>query len=107
MASRIKVLSPIGKSVEKERAKASRLDTLEGKTVCEIWNGMFKGDVVFGIVDKMLKERYPGVKIITYSNFPETNFNAMAQERQGQTLEAVREELVKNRCDALITGMGA
>jgi hypothetical protein len=48
---------------------APRLKTLEGKTICEIWNEGFRGDESFPIIEKMLKERYPAVKIIRYTEF--------------------------------------
>ena len=46
------------------------LDTLEGKTIGEVYNNHFKGEQMFRGYRRLLKERYPGVKIIPYDKFP-------------------------------------
>jgi hypothetical protein len=107
MSGKMRVINPLGKAIVKKGEKAARLDTLDGKTVCEIWNGMFKGDILFPIINRMLKERYPGVKIIPYSDFTEPSLSSMAQERQKETLEAIQREVLNKNCDAIITGTGA
>ncbi|MBI1991424.1 MAG: hypothetical protein HYS65_17270 [Betaproteobacteria bacterium] len=62
MDAKLNVVSPIGEKVsDKAASLAPRLDTLDGKTVCEIWNGGFKADVMFPIIEQMLRERYPTV----------------------------------------------
>ena len=40
----IYVISPVGSEATCRETVAPHLDTLEGKTVCETWNGDFKGD---------------------------------------------------------------
>ena len=42
-----KVVSPLGEPVTKMITMAPRLNTLEGKTIGEIWNGGFRGDESF------------------------------------------------------------
>jgi hypothetical protein len=107
MGGKLKVVSPIGKAITKKRSIAPRLETLEGKTVCEIWNGGFGGDIVFPIIEEMLRKKYSNIKIIPYTKFPLTTINSMAQERQEGTLEAVRNALLQMGCNALITGNAA
>lgn len=102
-----KVVSPVGENVtEKTTPLAPRPDTLNGKTVCEIWNGGFKADVMFPIVEKMLKERYPGVTVIPYTEFPAVTIASLESSKKAGTLEAVRAALVQKSCDAVITGNG-
>ena len=57
------VVSPQGRPAVDMIAMAPRLDTLDGKTIGEIWNGGFRGDESFPIIEKMLRERYPTVKL--------------------------------------------
>ena len=83
------------------------LDTLEGKTVCEIYNDRFRGEVTFPIIDEMLRERYPGVKVIPYTEFPLATVKGMIPSTKAEMLEAVRVALVGKGCDAVITGNGA
>ena len=40
---------PRGARQQKTRALAPRLDTLDGKTVAQIWDFLFKGDEVFAL----------------------------------------------------------
>jgi len=65
-----KVLSPLGESTAKTTAMAPRLDTLDGKTVCLVWNYAFKADVTLPAIAEELKRLYPGIKIIPYTAMP-------------------------------------
>lgn len=105
--TKLHVVSPIGKQVnDKTAALAPRLDTLNGKTVCEIWNGGFKADVMFPIIEQMLRERYPTVKMIPFTEFPTVTISSLGSGKKAATLEAVRAALLTKGCDAVITGNG-
>ena len=102
-----KVVSPLGKPAVEMLPPAPRLKTLEGKTICEIWNGGFKGDETFPILRGMLKERYPNIKIIPYTEFPLTSIASLGPATIEKVLGAVKKAILKNACDAVITGNGA
>lgn len=106
MKTEHEVVSPLGRPAIEPRPPATRLDTLAGKTICEISNGGFNDKVSFPIIERMLTERYPGIKIVPHSEFPLTTINAFWPKRKTDTLEAVRSAIVKNGCDAVITGNG-
>ncbi|HEV7803125.1 MAG TPA: hypothetical protein VGP15_18770 [Burkholderiales bacterium] len=100
------VLSPEGLDSIERRGPAPRLDSLHGKTVCEIWNGVFKGDVTFPIIRAHLQARYPGVRIVPYTEFPHApgTDNPARQRALAQEIAA----LVKQKGgDAVISGNGA
>jgi hypothetical protein len=101
------VLSPLGEPAVAMVPLAPRLDTLEGKTIGELWNGGFRGDESFPIIEKMLLERYPTVKLIPYTEFPVTTIASFHPEKKEQTLAALRAALKQKGCDAVITGNGA
>jgi hypothetical protein len=104
---KLNVVSPIGEQVnDKAASLAPRLDTLNGKTVCEIWNGGFKADVMFPIIEQMLRERYPTVKMIPFTEFPTVTISSLGSGKKAETLEAVRAALLAKGCDAVITGNG-
>lgn len=100
------VVSPLGEPVAEMISMAPRLETLEGKTIGEIWNGGFRGDETFPIIEKLLRERYPKVKFIPYSEFPLITIASLHPQKKKQTLEKLKEELQKKKCDAVITGNG-
>lgn len=100
------VVSPLGEPVTKMITMAPRLDTLEGKTIGQIWNGGFRGDESFPMIERMLREKYPTLKVVPYSEFPLATIASLHPEKKQETLEALRAKLKETGCDAVITGNG-
>ncbi|NWF53697.1 MAG: hypothetical protein HXY45_02760 [Syntrophaceae bacterium] len=100
------VVSPLGEPVVKQVSMAPRLQTLEGKTIGEIWNGGFRGDESFPMIEKMLQERYPTVKMIPYIEFPLVTIASLHPETKTKTLQVLRSKLKEKGCDAAIVGNG-
>jgi hypothetical protein len=101
------VVSPLGEKVIEMIDMAPRLDTLEGKTVCTIWNTAFKSDVTLAKIEEILKARYPGLKTISYTEMPSYNpiVYATPQTRHKAIAEVVA--ALRNRgCNAIISGNG-
>ena len=65
------VLWPRGKRVTTGARLAKRLDTLEGKIVCELWDWIFKGDLMFAAWERELTKRYPGIQLVSWKEFGE------------------------------------
>jgi hypothetical protein len=100
------VVSPLGEPVMTRITMAPRLNALEGKTICEIWNGGFRGDESFPMIERMLRERCPTIKMIPYSAFPLVTIASLHPEKKQATLEALRAKIKEKGCDAVITGNG-
>ena len=100
------VVSPLGEPAVNMKTMAPRLDGLEGKTIGEIWNGGFRGDESFPMIRKILRERYPTVKIIPYTEFSLSTVASMFPDEKQKTLDALRAEIREKGCDAVITGNG-
>jgi hypothetical protein len=100
------VISPAGVEVEVQRAIAPRLPDLAGKTVGEIWNGVFKGDETFPVLREMFRRRFPDTRIIPYTEFPHLSGDDRphAQQEVARQLAALAGA---RGCDAIITGNGA
>ena len=100
------VVSPEGLEAVKQSGAAPRLTTLEGKTIGELWNGVFKGDVTFPMIRALLKEKYPGIRIVPFTEFP----HAWVSDNPTRQRELAREiaALAKEKgCHAVISGNGA
>lgn len=95
------VLSPVGEENVGVKTLAPRLDTLNGKTICEAWNGMFTGWWTFPRIRELLKKQYPDVKFVSYSELPLLDTHKMEE-----VLGTLASELKQKGCDALITGNG-
>jgi len=80
---------------------APRLDTLEGKTVAQLWDYLFRGDEVFNHLEQGLKERYPTIKFVSWKDFGSTHG---ADERQ--ILADLPVKIKSLKVDAVISGMG-
>jgi hypothetical protein len=85
---------------QKTRELAPRLATLEGKTVAQLWDELFKGDVVFELLEEGLKKRYPGIRFVSWREFGSTHGG-----NEKEALAALPEKLKKLGVDAVLSGM--
>ena len=67
------VVWPSGERKQKMRPLAKRLDTLNGKTVAQLWDYLFAGDEVFAALEEQLAEQYPDVKWVSWREFGTTH----------------------------------
>jgi hypothetical protein len=100
-----KVVSPLGEVVVEDTPMAPRLDTLDGKTVCFTWNAAFRADVTLSAVADLLQKKYPKVKVIPYTEMPES-FKAPPPGTTTPEREALEAAFKKEDCDAIISGNG-
>ena len=100
------VHGPLGGETLAQQSLARRLNDLNGKTIGESWNGDFKGDVTFPIIRKRLQERFPGVRIVPYDQFPYL-YGADDPARQKALAMEIALRAQALGCDAVISGNGA
>lgn len=103
---RFDVISPAGGPAVRQHSIAPRLSDLSGKTIGEVWNGVFKGDQTFPVLRELLKERIPGIRIIPYTEFPHRHGGDNPSQQRALAAEIAALAKAKG-CDALITGNGA
>ena len=92
----LKMLDPRGSINLKDRPLVPGLDTLEGKVVGIIDNGQSNSTTMFQELAKLIQEKCRPQEVI---------FRTKPTHMQGAP-KAIMEEMV-NRCDAVITGLGA
>lgn len=80
---------------------ARRLDTLNGKTVAQLWDYVFRGDEVFALIEEGLKQRYPDIRFVSYKQFGNTHGG---EERE--VLANLPRRFKALGVDAAISGMG-
>ncbi len=105
MDQKMGVISPEGLQLKATGGVSRHLDTLNGKTIGEVYNNHFKGEFMFQTYRRLLKEKYPGVKIIPYTEFPiiYVGGDPASQKKTAADAAALAREW---GCDAIITGNG-
>ena len=97
------VVNPVAERHIERINMAPRLDTLEGKTICEIWNESFKANITFSTIRELLKKKYPGIKVIPYTDMP-ISHNMEDPGITNAPSEALIAALKEKGCDAVISG---
>jgi len=96
------VLSPLGERVGEQESIVCRIPDLSGKTVCEVWNGGFRGDVLFPVLRELIQERYSNVKFVPYNELP----NFVVWENIEGKCGSLKEAIIRRGCDVVIAGVG-
>ncbi len=89
------VYDPTG-AMEITELHAPRLDTLAGKTICELSNDSWQAHRVLPEVRRLLQAKFPSAKFIPYTEFPMGN--------NGIDSEKTADLVVKKGCQAVIIG---
>lgn len=100
-----KVLSPLGEPAVEVVAGVRPVSDLRGKTVCELSDGLFRADATFRNLRELLQERYPGIKVIPYTEFPTQDVRGDTEDLLKRPEEAADLAVARN-CDAVISGNG-
>jgi len=95
-----RVVWPRGRKTVAVKAVAPRLSTLEGKTIAELWDDLFRGDEIFPVLREALRARFPGVRFVGYETFGSTH-----GAREHEVVTRLPERLREHGVDAVISGM--
>ena len=67
------VVWPSGERKQALQPLAKRLDTLNGKTIAQLWDFLFAGDEVFSQLEQELRAQYPEVRFVSWREFGSTH----------------------------------
>ena len=100
---KLEILSPLS-DITVTGGNAARLDTLNGKTICEVWTtGDYGADRTFPVIRELLQQRFPDVKIVPYTEF--AIGQPKATPRWGP-FDQVAGILRGKKCDGVLLGNG-
>jgi hypothetical protein len=80
---------------------ATRLDSLDGKTVAFLWDALFRGDEIWPMLKQELGSRYKGVIFIDHDAFGATH-----GDEEHQVLAELPGKIKSMKIDAVVSGMG-
>ena len=80
---------------------AKRLESLDGKTVAQLWDFLFRGDEVFDLLEEGLKQKYPRVRFVSWREFGNTH-----GKDERQLVADLPRRFKELGVDAAISGMG-
>ena len=105
MTQKLGVISPEGLPLAAAGNVSRPLENLAGKTIGEVYNNHFKGELMFQTYRRVFEEKYPGIRIIPFTEFPivYVGGDAASQKRIAKEIAALAKE---RGCDAIITGNG-
>ncbi len=92
----LEVLDPSG-AYEVKTLFASRVPDLNGKTLCEVSDGIWQSWRTFPLIRELLKKQFPTIKIIPYTEAPTTGSSGTYDAEVGNKLK-------KMGCDVAIVG---
>ncbi len=99
------VVSPIGDTAVKAISISPPLDTLDGKTICELSDDMHSFETTFPAIRELLQQRYKGVKIVPSNEFPQITMMTAGPDYK-KYVETQVNLLKQKGCDAVIIGNG-
>ena len=79
---------------------AGRLESLNGRTIAQIWDYLFKGDVVFAHLEEAIKAQFPAVKFVSWREFGSTHGGD-----EKESIAAFAKKFKELNVDAVISGM--
>lgn len=104
MEARYDVVWPLGRSRVEEVAANERPLELSGKTIAFIWDYLFKGPEMFGIIKAQLSAEFPDVRYVDYEVFGNIH-GSDADEKAN--LSALPARLREHGVDAAVLAVGA
>jgi hypothetical protein len=66
------VVWPRSERQRKPQPLARRLDTLNGKTIAELWDYRYRGNEVYRMLEEDLAARFPDVRFVNWAEFGTT-----------------------------------
>jgi hypothetical protein len=98
---KLEVFVPTGSARDSNKFPyAPRLPDLNGKTIGEISNRLWEADRIFPRIRELLKQKFPDIKFVPYSEFP-----SHADDIQDN--EQLADMILAKGCDAVIGSSAA
>ena len=105
MEETMKVISPEGLPLGATGRVSRQLDNLEGKTIGEVYNNHFKGELMFQTYRRLLKKNIRASKSFRTTSFPSSMW-VVTRRRRKRIAKEIAAIAKEKGCHAIITGNG-
>lgn len=96
------VVWPLARGTVDEVAPTAPIADLNGKTIGELWDWLFKGDQMYAIIREELRRRYPDVRFVRFQDFG--NIHGQDEKR---VIAALPDLLREHDVDLVVSSVGA
>ncbi len=79
---------------------AGRLETLNNKTIAQVWDYLFRGDEVFALLEEAIKKEFPKVNFVSWREFGSSHGGD-----EKEALAGFAKKFKDMGVDAVISGM--
>jgi len=94
-------LSPLGAQARRATHATEGLSSLNGTTIGQLWNHMFRGDEVFGMAREGLRHQFPTLRFLDHREFGNIH-----GPDEVQVISALPRLLKEKGCSGVISGIG-
>jgi hypothetical protein len=98
------VVWPLGRCVSPAVDLAPPIAGLNGRTVCEFWGWVYRGDQMFPIINEELRKAFPDIHIVGYDETGDSHANNIMER---DYVAGLPEMFRQRDCSAVIVGVGA
>lgn len=95
------VVWPRSERQQKQKPLAKRLENLNGKTIAQLWDMRYRGNLVFRMMEDDLKERFPDIRFVSWQEFGSTYGS-----NERELVASLPDRFRKLGVDAVISAMG-
>jgi hypothetical protein len=96
------VLWPLAQCSADPLVTSSKFTDKGAKRIAFLWDYVFRGEIMFPLIERGLAERFPGSEFVPYSTFGNIHGHDEAQ-----VIAALPERLRELKLDAVVAGIGA
>jgi len=96
------VIAPVGEQRQSRAPIAPGLGDLSDKRIGFVWDSLFKGDLLFGVIAEELSQQFAGLQTVGYETFGDIH-----GPDEKQVLAGLPMLLRKHRIDGVVAGIGA
>jgi hypothetical protein len=95
------VVWPLGKLKHQNVTLKPRIPDLNGKTICELSDFIFRGEEIFPAVREEIRKIYPDIKFVEYNHFGNIHGS-----NEAEVIRSLPSMLKEYGCDGVISGIG-